>query len=583
MDGGLGGFSLDLVFTSYSRRDQLIICRGTCPAGPPFAGTAICGDCDEVVAGVVQGNCDNCVFYDSGCVGVTNQHSYTTFPTQTAALNVHVKVHPNCQGGRGTAWNMQSTCTAAPPPPAPTPVFSPSPPVCETSTSQDVASVDATANTITLAIANSAIQAGDIVRLTDKGAVTCLAAAAGDLVVASVSVAVITLTTGITNGIDAATNCELVRKVPLCSTGRTAPIIRDGADTIGAGTPTQVCYHNHLDDLAVEAKVFGQYKVPNLPGYKNYTNLVLSIGTTVQPAAAWHLADPQHGDGTGMVVFDALQAGLTTLFSDGANQISLTWDQSKLGGCVTLPPTTCEGHNWLLYILFLVILVLICAGTYKSVVRKHAVKPPPSHIVHVKDYNGETHELEINDTMSISDLKSLLEKVSGVDITEMRLFNESYSTNQLEGPLLCTDCGLISTGDQGKDDAESRSIPVLTMMVCWTLYIREDSVSESVAEKMRELGMDLAAKIHTLEGVEKHWKIDSLKLRVEQMTGVPPRDQSIYVVTAEEKIMLEDGTKLPEYAAHVKNRTELVMVDGDPQVNFQWKNPDFVSRNPDCC
>ena len=61
--------------------------------------------------------------------------------------------------------------------------------------------------------------------------------------------------------------------------------------------------------------------------------------------------------------------------------------------------------------------------------------------------------------------------------------------------------------------------------------IREDSVSESVAEKMRELGMDLAAKIHTLEGVEKHWKVESLKLRVEQMTGVPPKDQSIYVVS----------------------------------------------------
>ena len=70
--------------------------------------------------------------------------------------------------------------------------------------------------------------------------------------------------------------------------------------------------------------------------------------------------------------------------------------------------------------------------------------------------------------MSISDLKSLLEKVSGVAMEEMRLFNESYSTNQLEGPLLCTDCGLINTAE-GAEDAETGSVPVLTMMVCWTL------------------------------------------------------------------------------------------------------------------
>ena len=88
--------------------------------------------------------------------------------------------------------------------------------------------------------------------------------------------------------------------------------------------------------------------------------------------------------------------------------------------------------------------------------------------------------------MSISDLKSLLEKVSGVAMEEMRLFNESYSTNQLEGPLLCTDCGLINTAE-GPEDAETGSVPVLTMMVCWTLYIREDSVRACSAFTLRRV------------------------------------------------------------------------------------------------
>ena len=49
------------------------------------------------------------------------------------------------------------------------------------------------------------------------------------------------------------------------------------------------------------------------------------------------------------------------------------------------------------------------------------------------------------------------------------------------------------------------------MMVSWTIYVREDNISESVAEKMRELGVEMAAKIHTVEGVEKHWKVESVK------------------------------------------------------------------------
>ena len=177
--------------------------------------------------------------------------------------------------------------------------------------------------------------------------------------------------------------------------------------------------------------------------------------------------------------------------------------------------------------------------------------------------------------MTISDVKSLLEKVSGVPLDEIRLFNEEYSQNQLEGPMECSACGLIAEDGAYLDTVcmerytnvtfvlygVGAPAKTLTMMVTWTLYVREDSVSATVAAKMQELGMDVAVKIHVVEGVEKHWKVESVKresryseqcaqrgrgksltpvyepllhlsvVRLEKMTGVPAQDQRLHVVT----------------------------------------------------
>ena len=48
------------------------------------------------------------------------------------------------------------------------------------------------------------------------------------------------------------------------------------------------------------------------------------------------------------------------------------------------------------------------------------------------------------------------------------------------------------------------------------------------------------------------------------MTGIPAKDQRLHVVTETGTRALEDGTKLPEYFPDVRNRSELVMVDDDP-------------------
>jgi hypothetical protein len=49
------------------------------------------------------------------------------------------------------------------------------------------------------------------------------------------------------------------------------------------------------------------------------------------------------------------------------------------------------------------------------------------------------------------------------------------------------------------------------------------------------------------------------------MTGIPAQDQRLHVVTQDGIRPLEDGTKLPDYFPDVRNRSELCMVDSDPE------------------
>jgi hypothetical protein len=381
-------------------------------------------------------------------------------------------------------------------------------------------------NTVTIADPTN-IFPDDIVRFVGAPGLTC-DADSEDRVVDSVAAGVATLATSFTVDNDAATNCKLVRKVPKCDSDHTAPIVRDGFDfEQNPQIETDVCYRDLIEELAIDRKVFGLYPVPALPGYKNYTGLQLYVGSarmagprvmadgSINPTCQsddypdaedckWSLQSPTHRAGEALVEFEMLQDELAELFADGQQTIQLQWDENNIGGCIVVYSSPCpEGHNPLLYVLFLLLLVLICLATYKSVVRRHAVTPPPAHMIRVKNFSGEIHEVQITDGMTISDVKSLLEKVSGVPLEEIRLFHEEYSQNQLDGQLECSACGLI---------AEEGAPPkTLTMMVTWTIYVREESVSTTVAAKMQELGIDVAVKVHVVEGVEKHWKIESVK------------------------------------------------------------------------
>jgi len=46
-------------------------------------------------------------------------------------------------------------------------------------------------------------------------------------------------------------------------------------------------------------------------------------------------------------------------------------------------------------------------------------------------------------------------------------------------------------------------------MQSWTLFVLEEAVVDGeIQRKAAELGLDAGIKVHTLEGVECHWKID---------------------------------------------------------------------------
>ena len=98
-------------------------------------------------------------------------------------------------------------------------------------TAAAVSSIDATADTVTLSVADSSIATGQLLQLIDRGGNTCAAAPKGqDLTVLSVNGLVISLSADITAGdASASSNCALSRAeaytLPPCEAGDPPAII----------------------------------------------------------------------------------------------------------------------------------------------------------------------------------------------------------------------------------------------------------------------------------------------------------------------------------------------------------------------
>ena len=137
---------------------------------------------------------------------------------------------------------------------------------------------------------------------------------------------------------------------------------------------------------------------------------------------------------------------------------------------------------------------------------------------------------------------------------------------QLEGPQTLLSVGVNRDGCS------------LTLMQSWILFVVEEAITDTdVLAKAVEFGLDAGAKIHTLEGVERHWKIESVKLRVEDMTGIPPEDQTLTY----RGVLLNDGEKLPDHP-DIHNRSELVLRDinraARKKRSLNIRGPDAVKK-----
>ena len=112
--------------------------------------------------------------------------------------------------------------------------------------------------------------------------------------------------------------------------------------------------------------------------------------------------------------------------------------------------------------------------------------------------------------------------------------------------------------------AEARLVgsSVLTLMQTWTLLVQEMNSDAEVVAKAAELGLDVSARIHTLEGVERHWSIDSVKLKLEALAGIPVEDQLL----THRGQPLDGRFKLTDFPA-VHNRSTLMLADSNPKRN----------------
>lgn len=154
--------------------------------------------------------------------------------------------------------------------------------------------------------------------------------------------------------------------------------------------------------------------------------------------------------------------------------------------------------------------------------------------------------------MTISEVKATLEKVAGVPVEEQRLFNPLFAKRQLDGGSTCAS-NEIQAGSE------------LTMMQIWTLFVRECESEEQRAAD-RAIGADVPGdslvEMHIIEGVERHWKLASLKLKIEELTGISPSHQ---ILTDKEGTVLDSEASLSQYG-QIHNRSELVLTQlSDPK------------------
>ena len=345
-----------------------------------------------------------------------------------------------------------------------------------------------------------------------------------------------------------------------------------------AGTPPE----DYMQELAAESKVLGTYKLDQLP--VNFTHVSVSVGgVSIHGPKSLHRAsggyrpntactsdnpclfDVRLSGGGGIIQFDnvcpSARSGLArpagcVEFQDGTAAIDIGWDEPRTE-CLIQPACTEDDVCYVCYILMACIFAMLIFGAYQAALwqkermvaaqLEEANRPPPPIEIFVRCFNGDVHTLQLSEEMTVTEVKAQIEKTAGIPADEQRLFLAEASDSQLEGPQLCSEIGVVSG-------------TTLTLMQIWTLFVREANTDEGVLRKAAALGLDIAAKVHTLEGVERHWRLESVQMRIEAVTGIPPNEQQL---TFDDQ-QLDPAKKLTDYPL-IRNRSELQLVDLNPK------------------
>jgi|EP01046_Picozoa_sp_COSAG06_P026930 hypothetical protein len=231
-----------------------------------------------------------------------------------------------------------------------------------------------------------------------------------------------------------------------------------------------------------------------------------------------------------------------------------------------------EEFPWILFVGFCLLFCFLCTffGFYAFQYRRMLRLPLEVGTLDVDDATQEVVDLDIRAmaTDTVSALKGQIEIASGVLAREQRVFivKDEQTTVYLEDDKCLSDYGIARhwsaprRQDLGRWLADPFEIPFfvlpekkllkLQMMQCWQIFVKVQP---------REKSSDEEPIVVLLDVVVPHWRVESVKLKIEDKIGLKSQHQRL----SHEGENILDGQRIIDYPA-IKNMDTIDLVDETP-------------------
>lgn len=230
-----------------------------------------------------------------------------------------------------------------------------------------------------------------------------------------------------------------------------------------------------------------------------------------------------------------------------------------------------EEFPWILFIGFLLLLCFLCTFfSFYGFQYRRMLKLPLQ--VGTMDLDKETDaavalDIRAMATDTVSALKGQIEIASGVLSREQRVFivKDEQTTIYLEDDKLLGDYGISRHWSAPKRQDLSaflqdpfeipffvlpdKTLLKLQMMQCWQIFVKVKPPAKSSEEPVVVL----------LDVVVPQWRVESVKLKIEDKTGV----KSVHQKLSHEGVSILDGQRIKDYPA-IKNMDTIEMTDETP-------------------